>query len=115
MGQVLHGGATTTPAIRAAIQRSKAPLEELAARHRLNRNAVTKWRRAELSPRRADGPGPNHSWTKGFVERMNRTLKEATVQRYNYDTHRQLEDRLAGFLDAYNFARRLKTLRSLTP
>jgi hypothetical protein len=31
MGQVLHGSATTTRAIRAAIQRSKAPLKELAA------------------------------------------------------------------------------------
>ena len=29
MGQILHGSATTTHAIRAAIQRSKAPLKEL--------------------------------------------------------------------------------------
>jgi transposase InsO family protein len=58
---------------------------------------------------------PNHPWTNGQVERMNRTLKEATVRRYHYETHRQLEDHLAAFLDAYNFARRLKTLRGLTP
>jgi transposase InsO family protein len=58
---------------------------------------------------------PNHPWTNGQVERMNRTLKEATVRRYHYQTHRQLEDHLAAFLDAYNFARRLKTLRGLTP
>jgi transposase InsO family protein len=58
---------------------------------------------------------PNHPWTNGQVERMNRTLKEATVKRYHYDTHQQLEDHLAAFLDAYNFARRLKTLRGLTP
>jgi hypothetical protein len=44
-----------------------------------------------------------------------RTLKEATVRRYHYDTHQQLEDHLASFLDAYNFAKRLKTLRGLTP
>lgn len=31
MGQILHGSATTTHAVRAAIQRSKAPLKELAA------------------------------------------------------------------------------------
>lgn len=37
MGQILHGSATTTHAIRAAIQRSKAPLKELAARYSLNR------------------------------------------------------------------------------
>ena len=58
---------------------------------------------------------PNHPWTNGQVERMNRTLKEATVRRYHYDTRRQLQDHLAAFLDAYNFARRLKTLRGLTP
>jgi hypothetical protein len=58
---------------------------------------------------------PNHPWTNGQVERMNRTLKEATVRRYYYDTHRQLEHHLAVFLEAYNFAKRLKTLRGLTP
>lgn len=58
---------------------------------------------------------PNHPWTNGQVERMNRTLKEATARRYHYETHGQLESRLAVFLDAYNFARRLRTLRGLTP
>jgi hypothetical protein len=58
---------------------------------------------------------PNHPWTNGQVERMNRTLKDATVRRYHYDTRRQLEEHLAAFLDAYNFAKRLKTLRGLTP
>ena len=46
---------------------------------------------------------------------MNRFLKEATVKRDRYDTHRQLEERLAAFLDAYNNAKRLKTLRGPTP
>jgi transposase InsO family protein len=58
---------------------------------------------------------PNHPWTNGQVERMNRTLKEATVKRYHYETHDQLKAHLAAFLDAYNFAKRLKTLRGLTP
>jgi transposase InsO family protein len=58
---------------------------------------------------------PNHPWTNGQVERMNRSLKEATVRRYHYETHRQLENHLAAFLDAYNFAKRLKTLHGLTP
>ena len=57
----------------------------------------------------------NHPWTNGQVERMNRTLKEATVKRYHYDTHNQLRSHLQLFVDAYNHARRLKTLRGLTP
>ena len=57
---------------------------------------------------------PNHPWTNGQVERMNRTLKEATVRRYHYETHQQLREHLEAFLNAYNFAKRLKTLRGLT-
>ena len=56
-----------------------------------------------------------HPWTNGQVERMNRTIKEATVQRYHYDRHDQLEAHLADFINAYNYARRLKTLKGLTP
>jgi transposase-like protein len=56
-----------------------------------------------------------HPWTNGQVERMNRTIKEATVQRYHYDSHNQLKLHLADFINAYNFARRLKTLKGLTP
>jgi hypothetical protein len=51
----------------------------------------------------------------GQVERMNRTLKDATIRRYYYDTHEQLRRQLSDFLSAYNCARRLKTLRGLTP
>jgi transposase InsO family protein len=57
----------------------------------------------------------NHPWTNGQVERMNRTIKEATVKRYHYDTHSQLETHITDFIAAYNYARRLKTLQGLTP
>ena len=57
----------------------------------------------------------NHPWTNGQVERMNRTIKDATVKRYHYDSHSQLAAHLRLFVDAYNHARRLKTLRGLTP
>jgi Integrase core domain. len=33
------------------------------------------------------------------------TIKEATVQRYHYDRHDQLEAHLADFINAYNYAR----------
>ena len=58
---------------------------------------------------------PKHPWTNGQVERMNRTLKEATVKRYHYHSHEQLQDHLDIFLNAYNFAKRLKALKGLTP
>jgi transposase InsO family protein len=58
---------------------------------------------------------PDHPWTNGQVERMNRTIKDATVHRYYYDTHDQVRAHLRLFLDAYNYARRLKTLCGLTP
>ena len=46
---------------------------------------------------------------------MDRTIKDATVKRYHYGSHDQLRSHLADFLDAYNFAGRLKTLSGLTP
>ena len=58
---------------------------------------------------------PNHPWTNGQVERMNRTIKEATVRRYHYSRHDQLRRHLDDFVAAYNFGRRLETLKGLTP
>ena len=51
----------------------------------------------------------------GQVERMNRTIKDATVKRFHYDDHDQLRQHLANFISAYTFGRRLKTLKGLTP
>jgi transposase InsO family protein len=56
-----------------------------------------------------------HPWTNGQVERMNRTIKEATVRRYHYDRHAELENHLTDFINAYNYGRRLKTLKGVTP
>ncbi len=57
----------------------------------------------------------NHPWTNGQVERMNRTLKEGTVKKYHCESHQDLQNHLNSFLDAYNFAKRLKSLKGLTP
>lgn len=51
----------------------------------------------------------------GRVEPMNRTLKDATVKRYYYETHDELRTHLNNFVSAYNYTRRLKTLKDLTP
>jgi transposase InsO family protein len=36
---------------------------------------------------------PNHPWTNGQAERMNRTNKDATVKRFHYDSRDQLDTR----------------------
>ncbi|MDQ0839868.1 integrase core domain-containing protein [Sphingomonas faeni] len=206
MGQVRHGSATTTHAVRAAIQRSQASLSTLSRELGINPKTVAKWRKRATVEDLKTGPKaphsttltqaeeaavvafrrhtllplddclyalqpsiphltrsalhrclqrhgisrlpdiegdkpkrqrfkrypigffhmdiaevqhrltkPNHPWTNGQVERMNRTIKEATVTRFHYESHEQLRVHLADFMAAYNFARRLKTLSGLTP
>ena len=56
MGQVLHGCATTTHAVRGAIQRSKAPIQELSEQYGLNRKTVRKWRGRDTVQDAAMGP-----------------------------------------------------------
>ena len=58
---------------------------------------------------------PAHPWTNGQVERMNRTIKEATVKRFHYQRTQELNEHLQAFLLTYNHAKRLKTPRGLTP
>ena len=45
MGQVLHGSATTTEAVRRAIQGSQESLRRLAQRYGINQKTVAKWKR----------------------------------------------------------------------
>lgn len=44
MGQILHGSATTTEAVRRAIQNSQESLRALAKRYSINQKTVQKWR-----------------------------------------------------------------------
>ena len=56
MGQVQHGSATTTAAVRRAIQHSQESLRGLAKRYGINPKTAAKWRkRTSLSDRRT-GP-----------------------------------------------------------
>ena len=52
-----------------------------------------------------------HPWTNGQVKRMNRTLKEATVNTFTYANHKELKEHLHAYLMAYNFAKRLKAIK----
>ena len=57
---------------------------------------------------------PNHPWTNGQAEHMNRTIKDATVNRYYYRKKGELEMHLNTFLATYNYVKRLKTLKGLS-
>lgn len=58
MGQILHGSARTTAAIRAAIQRRQESLQTLAARHGINPKTVAKWRKRATVNDAPMGPAP---------------------------------------------------------
>lgn len=58
---------------------------------------------------------PFHPWTNGQVERMNRTIKEATTRAFHYTSLGQLQSHLDDYLWAYNSARPLRALRGKTP
>ena len=50
MGQILHGCATTTEAVRRAIQHSQESLRALAKRYGINQKTVAKWKKRSPSP-----------------------------------------------------------------
>src|SRR5205085_12598598 len=56
LGQVLHGSATTTEAIRRAIQRSQESLRTVAKRHGINPKTVAKWRKRSFAADLPTGP-----------------------------------------------------------
>ena len=56
MGQVLHGCATTTEAVRRAIQRSQNSVRALAQRHGISPTTVQKWRGRQTTADAAMGP-----------------------------------------------------------
>lgn len=85
MGQILHGSATTTHAVRAAIQRSKAPLKDLAARYGLNRKTVVKWRKRAFVHDAPMGPKSPRSTVLTVQE-------EATVVAFRRQTLLPLDD-----------------------
>ena len=61
MGQVLHGSATTTAAIRRAIQRSEARVRALAGRYSISPTTVQKWRKRATVFDQPMGPAEPHS------------------------------------------------------
>jgi transposase-like protein len=56
MGQVLHGSATTTEAIRRAIQNSQESLRALSRRYGINQKTVAKWKKRAFVADLPTGP-----------------------------------------------------------
>src|SRR6201999_1350136 len=56
MGQILHGSATTTEAVRRAIQHSQASLRAQAKRYGINPKTVAKWKKRESVADLPTGP-----------------------------------------------------------
>jgi len=61
MGQVLHGRARTTEAVRRAIQRSEESVRALARRHGISPTTVQKWRKRTNVSDAPMGPKAIHS------------------------------------------------------
>src|SRR5258707_12919207 len=85
MGQVLHRGATTTEAIRRAIQRSQESLSALARRHGINPKTVAKWRKRDSVADHPTGPKTLRSTVLSVEE-------EAVIVAFPRKTFRPLED-----------------------
>src|SRR5580765_1354590 len=56
MGQILHGSATATEAIRRAIQNSQESLRSLSRRYGINQKTVAKWKKRDFVSDMATGP-----------------------------------------------------------
>ena len=52
---------------------------------------------------------PYYPWTNVQAERINRTIKDATVKIYHYDDLESLKVHVVVFVTAYNFAKHLKS------
>ena len=85
MGQVLHGSATTTTAIRRAIQHSQESLRTLARRHGINPKTVAKWKKRSSVTDLPTGPKRPKSTVLTIEE-------EATVIAFRRHTLLPLDD-----------------------
>jgi hypothetical protein len=75
------------------------PFDALCAKYNIN-HKLTKFK---------------HPWTNGQVEIFNKTIKNATVKQYHYETIDQLKQHLMAYLLVHNYQKKLKSLKFQTP
>ena len=85
MGQVHHGSATTTAAVRRAIQHSRESLRSLAKRYGIDPKTVAKWRKRSSTADRRTGPRDPRSTVLSLEE-------EAVVVAFRRHTLLPLDD-----------------------
>src|SRR4028119_612597 len=85
MGQVLHGSARTTAAVRRALQRSEESVRALAKRYGISPTTVQKWRKRETTADMPMGPAEPHSTTLTLEQ-------EATIVAFRRYTLLPLDD-----------------------
>jgi hypothetical protein len=85
MGQVLHGSATTTEAVRRAIQHSQESLRALSRRYGINQKTVAKWKKRTSAADLPTGPKEARSTVLSVEE-------EAVVVAFRRHTLLPLDD-----------------------
>ena len=85
MGQALHGSATTTEAIRRAIQHSQESLRALSKRYGINQKTVAKWKKRTSVADLPTGPKEPKSTVLSLAE-------EAVVVAFRKHTLLPLDD-----------------------
>jgi hypothetical protein len=85
MGQVLHGSATTTAAVRREIHHSQASLRALAKRYGINQKTVAKWKKRPSAADLPTGPKEPRSTVLSIKE-------EAVIVAFRRHTLLPLDD-----------------------
>jgi len=85
MGQILHGSARTTEAVRRAIQHSQESLRVLAKRYGINQKTVAKWKKRTAVKDLPTGPIDVHSTVLSIEE-------EAIIVAFRKHTLLSLDD-----------------------
>ena len=86
MGQVLHGSARTTAAVRRAIHHSQESLRALARRHGINPKTVAKWKKRTSVQDKRTGPKEPRSTVLSTEE------EEAVIVAFRRHTFLPLDD-----------------------